>query len=156
MLGVHSASRFLWEQTALGLVHKQKTGMSWESGRGDRPWCGRCGLAVSPLWFLLGWCRLPSRSGVITDGLAVEPVPGSVGLGPCPLRFCSSAFSERLPVTSPVLSGSAHSLSAWRHALFLPLFPRGFRKQLDCSVCLFLLPVPTLLKWIKAISLRCS
>lgn len=41
MLGVHCASRFVWEQAALGLVHRQKTGVSWETGRGDHPWCGR-------------------------------------------------------------------------------------------------------------------
>lgn len=108
------------------------------------------------LCHLSGFCCVaagsPSRSGMITDGLAVEAVPGSTAPGRCPL-FLLSAFSGRLPVTPPVLPGSADSLSAWRHALFLPLFPRGFHKQLDCSVCLFLLPVPTLHEWIKVISL---
>lgn len=86
---------------------------------------------------------------MITDRLVVEPVPGSVAAGPCLVCFCSSIFSEHLPATSPDLSGSTHSLSAWRHALFLPVFPREFHKQLDCSVCLFLLHVPTVLEWIN-------
>jgi len=110
------------------------------------------GLLCHPSGFCGVGVGSPGRSGVVINGLAVEPVPGSVAAGPCPVSFCSSAVSECLPVTSPVLSGSAHSLSVWRRALFLP----SFHKQLDCSVCLFLLPIPSLREWIKVISLRCS
>lgn len=112
-------------------------------------------------WCELGLLRLlaglgsPGRSGARIDSLAVKPAPHGVALGTCPARFCSSAFRECPALTSPVFSGSVQPFCMEAYLSFIHVSPGISEAAGLPSVCLFLLAVPTLLEWMKSVSL-CS
>lgn len=64
-------------------------------------------------------------------------MPGGVAAGPCLMCFCSSAFSEHLPVTFPILSGTTLSFCL-EACIILPLLPRGFHSWI--TRCLLRFP----------------
>lgn len=91
-----------------------------ELGAGWRRWSWeRYVLCVSSL-VSVGLKLAPWLSGSLSSRCLAAFLWDLVRCGSAP------ACSPSLPVTSPVLSGSAHSLSAWQHLRFHPCSQGGF------------------------------